>query len=262
MEAIGFGTSLDQGGLLDVAVPSWRPDCELEVDVIEEIARHVGYETLGRTVPKSVVPGRLSPVQARRRTVRQVLYGLGISEAMPNPFLAPDDLARAGLDADGLTLANPLVAEESVLRTSLRPGMFKALAYNASHRSRRRGACSRSGTPTVPPQAVLPDEREMLGVALAGREGPAILPVVQEVVAALGLAERLEVRQTVPERSGRDAPGSQRPDPGGRARGRRGGRGRSVRAGGLRHPWAGGLAGAGPLHGPARSNRPSRSGSR
>ena len=131
---IGFEAVADQGGVLDVGLPSWRPDCELEVDVIEEIARHVGYERLGRTVPKSVVAGRLSPIQARRRLLRQVLYGLGISEAMPNPFLAPGDLDRAGLDTRGLTIANPLVAEESVLRTSLRPGLFKAVAYNASHR--------------------------------------------------------------------------------------------------------------------------------
>jgi phenylalanyl-tRNA synthetase beta chain len=197
LEAIGFGTTVDQGGLMDVTIPSWRPDTELEVDVIEEIARHVGYETLGRTVPKSVVAGRLSPVQARRRTVRQVLYGLGISEAMPNPFLAPDDLARAGLDADGLTLANPLVAEESVLRTSLRPGMFKALAYNASHRA-DGVALFEIGHTYRPADAVLPEEREVLGVALAGREGPAVLSVLQEVAAALGLTGRVGVHQSVP----------------------------------------------------------------
>ena len=135
---IGFEAVPDQGGVLDVSLPSWRPDCELEVDVIEEIARHVGYERLGRTVPKSVVAGRLSPIQARRRLLRQVLYGLGISEAMPNPFLAPGDLDRAGLDARGLTIANPLVAEESVLRTSLRPGLFKARGLQRLAPLRRR----------------------------------------------------------------------------------------------------------------------------
>ena len=96
---IGFEVVPDQGGDLDVSLPSWRPDCELEVDVIEEVARHYGYERLGRTVPE-VVGGRTAlAIQARRRLLRQVLYGLGISEAMPNPFLAPGDLDRAGLDA-------------------------------------------------------------------------------------------------------------------------------------------------------------------
>ena len=189
---IGFEAVADQGGVLDVSLPSWRPDCELEVDVIEEIARHVGYERLGRTVPKSVVAGRLSPIQARRRLLRQVLYGLGISEAMPNPFLAPGDLDRAGLDARGLTIANPLVAEESVLRTSLRPGLFKAVAYNASHRY-DDVALFEIGHTYSPAEGPLPDEREVLGVALAGREGPAAVPVLQEVVAALGLGDRMQL---------------------------------------------------------------------
>ena len=160
--------------------------------MIEEIARHVGYERLGRTVPKSVVAGRLSPIQARRRLLRQVLYGLGISEAMPNPFLAPGDLDRAGLDARGLTIANPLVAEESVLRTSLRPGLFKAVAYNASHRY-DDVALFEIGRTYAPAEGPLPDEREVLGVALAGREGPAAVPVLQEVVAALGLGDRMQL---------------------------------------------------------------------
>ena len=189
---IGFEAVPDQGGVLDVSLPSWRPDCELEVDVIEEIARHVGYERLGRTLPKSVVAGRLSPIQARRRLLRQVLYGLGISEAMPNPFLAPGDLDRAGLDARGLTIANPLVAEESVLRTSLRPGLFKAVAYNASHRY-HDVALFEIGHTYAPAEEPLPDEREVLGVALAGREGPAAVPVLQEVVAALGLGDRVQL---------------------------------------------------------------------
>ena len=58
---------------------------------------------------------------------------------MPLPFLAPGDLRAAGLDEAGITLTNPLAAEESVLRTSLRPGLLKSVAYNASHRNRRRG---------------------------------------------------------------------------------------------------------------------------
>ena len=194
---IGFTATLDQGGILDVNLPSWRPDCELEVDVIEEIARHVGYETLGRTVPKSTVAGRLSPFQARRRLVRQVLYGLGISEAMPNPFLAPGDLARAGLDPHGLAIANPLVAEESVLRTSLRPGLFKAVAFNASHRN-DDVALFEIGHTYRPAETPLPDEREVLAVALAGRDGQAAVPVLNEVVAALGLAGRVRIDQVVP----------------------------------------------------------------
>ena len=51
-----------------------------------------------------------------------LLVGRGLTEAMPMPFLAPGELARCGLPDDGITIANPLVAEQSVLRTSLLPG--------------------------------------------------------------------------------------------------------------------------------------------
>jgi phenylalanyl-tRNA synthetase beta chain len=194
---IGFSAVARADGTLEVQVPSWRPDTELEVDVIEEIARLIGYEKLGRTVPKSTIPGRLSDVQARRRALRQILYGLGISEAMPDPFLAPGDLARAGLEPHGLTIANPLVAEESVLRTSLRPGLFKAVAYNASHR-RYDVSLFEIGHTYRPAEGPLPDEREVLAVALAGREGSAAVPVLDEIVAGLGLARRVSLRQRVP----------------------------------------------------------------
>ncbi len=138
LEPIGFisepvaGAADDQ---LTVAIPSWRPDSDSEVDVIEEVARHHGYDKSGLRVPRPAQAGRLSPTQIGRRRVRRALLGAGYSEAMPMPFLAPDDLSRAGIDSAALTLVNPLVAEESVLRTSLLPGLLKAVVRNQSHRS-------------------------------------------------------------------------------------------------------------------------------
>lgn len=113
LEPIGFRcTAVD--GVVSVEVPSWRPDCTLEIDLIEEVARRHGYAALGKTVPKSTVPGGLSPVQQRRRRLRQVLLGLGASEAMPHPFLTEGDLARAGLSGDAVRLVNPLVVGDDV----------------------------------------------------------------------------------------------------------------------------------------------------
>lgn len=134
LEPIGFGV-VGAGETARVEIPSFRPDCVVEIDVIEEVARHYGYDRLGKQVPKSPVFGRLSQSQVRRRLLRDVVLGLGLSEAMPNPFLAPGDLPRSGLgELDALRLANPLVAEESILRTSLRPGLMKTIVFNQSHR--------------------------------------------------------------------------------------------------------------------------------
>ncbi|MCU1502055.1 MAG: pheT, partial [Ilumatobacteraceae bacterium] len=188
--AIGF-TSVERDGVLDVALPSWRPDCVEEIDVIEEIVRHHGYANIAKTVPKSAVHGRLSVRQARRRRLRDVVLGLGCSEAMPNPFLAPVDLERAGLAADAVHIVNPLAAEESVLRTSVRPGLLKTIAYNESHR-RPGVALYEIGHVYPPGTGALPDEYEALGIVLAGRDATAAMAMWREIAAAMGFGARVD----------------------------------------------------------------------
>ncbi|CAN5558956.1 phenylalanine--tRNA ligase subunit beta [soil metagenome] len=198
LDPIGFTVTGadDAADVVTVELPSWRPDSSTEIDVIEEIARHHGYDRLGREVPKSTVHGHLSVHQQRRRLLREVLLGLGISEAMPNPFLAPDTAVRAGLDPAGLRITNPLVADESVLRTSLRPGMLRAVAFNESHR--RSGArLFEIGHVYPPGEGELPDEYEALCVVLAGAEAPDAVAVWREIAAALGVGARLD-QSTVP----------------------------------------------------------------
>lgn len=191
LDPIGFTSHQVSQDVLEVDLPSWRPDCDAEIDVIEELARHHGYDRIGREVPKSTVHGTLSPVQQRRRLVRQVLLGWGITEAMPSPFLGPGDLSRAGLDQPVIKVANPLVAEHSALRPTLRPGLLTAVAYNASHR-RHDAALFEIGHVYPPGGEPLPDEREMLGVLLAGREAPAAVALWRELSSALGVGARLE----------------------------------------------------------------------
>jgi phenylalanyl-tRNA synthetase beta chain len=145
---------------------------------------------LGRSVPKGDTTGGLTPRQQERRALRRALTGRGLSEAMPMPFLAPGELSRCGLPDDGIRIANPLVAEQSVLRTALLPGLVGAVAYNWSHRNHgvalfeighvfRRAA---------DPAAELPDEREALGAVLAGEEAPAAVELVRAVAEGLGHA--------------------------------------------------------------------------
>ena len=190
LDPIGFVVT-GHGDTREVAIPSWRPDSIEEVDVIEEIGRHYGYERVGKTVPKSTVHGALSVKQRRRRLLREVLLGLGISEAMPNPFLAPGTLAKAGLEGPTISITNPLVVEESVLRTSLRPGLLQAIAYNESHRATGLKLFE-IGHVYPPGTGELPDEYEALCVVLAGDEAPAAMAVWREIAAALGIGARID----------------------------------------------------------------------
>jgi len=136
-------------------------------------------------------------MQQRRRALRDVLAGLGISEAMPNPFLAPDTLERAGLDSAAVRIVNPLVAEESVLRTSLRPGLVGAIAYNESHR-RSGVSLFEIGHVYPPADAELPAEYEALCVVLAGREAPAAMAVWQQLARSMGFGAGLDQTRVPP----------------------------------------------------------------
>jgi phenylalanyl-tRNA synthetase beta chain len=166
---IGFSATPVQPGLHEVSLPTYRPDVTREIDLIEEVARHHGYSNIARTVPTSPNVGRLTPYQSERRRLRAVLAGAGLSEAICAQLVAPGDHARAGLPEDGINAVEPLAREESVLRTSLLPGMLRTVAFNARQRHADLAMFEIGHTFRVAdPPGELPDEREMLGVVIAG----------------------------------------------------------------------------------------------
>jgi phenylalanyl-tRNA synthetase beta chain len=188
---IGFDATV-VGDDTDVAIPPWRYDSSTEIDVVEEVARTYGYTTIGRSMPSSPRAARLTDRQRERRRIGALLVGRGLSEAMPLSFLAPGDLERCGLPGDGIEITNPLVAEESILRTSLLPGLVKALATNAARRSTgvelwEIGHVFRR--PVDGAGAELPDEREMLAVALGGRDAEDAVRTWWAVADLLGLTQ-------------------------------------------------------------------------
>lgn len=177
---IGFEAAPVADGVHDVTPPTFRHDATIEVDVIEEVARHHGYANIARTVPRSPAVGRLTPYQADRRHVRSILTGAGVDEAQTPSLLAPGDHRRAGLDErTPIQASDAMILEESVLRTSLLPGLLRSIAFNAARRS-PEVAFFEIGHVFVRPvevravegqDALLPDEHERLAIALAGPEG-------------------------------------------------------------------------------------------
>ena len=170
LASIGFTTGRQGPGLLDVTIPTWRPDTATEIDVIEEVARLHGYGNIARTVPTSTLAGGLTPYQRDRRLVRQLLAGAGASEAWSTTFLSAAAIERCGLDpADAVVVTNPLVADESRPRTSLLPGLVAALAYNEARRQPDVHLFEVGKVFAQPASgAALPVEREVAAVALAG----------------------------------------------------------------------------------------------
>ncbi len=155
---------------LDFVIPTFRPDLEREIDLIEEVARHHGYNNIVRTLPRQAEPGAgLTPLQRDRRLAREVLLGTGLDEATTFSLLSPADLAAAGFPPDGIELENPLRAEESLLRPAILPGLLRAVAFNAGH-GQADVSLFEVGHIFLPPPPgqTLPDEREHLAGVLAG----------------------------------------------------------------------------------------------
>ena len=157
-----------------------------------------GFDNIERTVPRSEIIGHLTDYQKARRSVRAALVGAGCDEIQPMPFLGPGDLANAGMPEDGVTLTNPLVQEESILRTSLLPGHLKAIAYNQSHRSgpvRFFEIGHIFMAPTDNP--LLPDEREYLAVSASDSEAPVAVQLLGLLDGTLALPN-VQLRPSVP----------------------------------------------------------------
>ena len=125
----------DDGGSVVAIVPTFRPDLDREIDLIEEVARRIGFDRIGRTLPDTRGQvGLLTARQQERRLVADALVGIGLSEAITLSLVSPADLERAGAPLDRVVRAtNPLRSEESVLRTAILPGLLRAVAGNRAH---------------------------------------------------------------------------------------------------------------------------------
>ncbi|MEX6632961.1 phenylalanine--tRNA ligase subunit beta [Hyphococcus lacteus] len=136
LNALGFGVAKSDPWQVDV--PTWRPDIEGKADIVEEIARVVGFAHLPtETLPllKPVETPKLTIGQNRRRLARRALAMRGMLEVVTWSFM---DERYVGLFADekelrkkGLVLANPIASDLSVMRPTILPNLISALGRNA-----------------------------------------------------------------------------------------------------------------------------------
>jgi len=124
-----------------VVPPSWRPDLVQPADLVEEVLRLEGYDTIPSTLPPAP-PGRgLSAAQRRRRTISRTLAGAGYVEVLPSPFVSAGIWDAFGLpDEDPrrhtTKLLNPLESDRDQLATTLLPGLLEALVRNVARGQR------------------------------------------------------------------------------------------------------------------------------
>ncbi|WP_298269272.1 phenylalanine--tRNA ligase subunit beta [Geobacter sp.] len=140
-ESLDFEVMECAPGQFKVTVPTYRVDLEREIDLIEEVARLNGYEKIPVTMPKArVFSDRPTRHQRYERQLRSLMVGEGFTEIITFSFMSPAVFDKLLLDASDprrnvVRLRNPLVEEQSVMRTTLLSGMLETASSNINHRS-------------------------------------------------------------------------------------------------------------------------------
>ena len=119
LQALGCSLEQAEEGWLVHVPPARAMDLQREVDLIEEVARLVGYDRFASHLPDPIAPGGLTPVQEAERRLRRLLAAAGLQEVC-SLSLGPAEAERPGADPSRrVPLANPLLADYSHLRDSL-----------------------------------------------------------------------------------------------------------------------------------------------
>jgi phenylalanyl-tRNA synthetase beta chain len=239
-----IGCAVDGDEQLVVVPPPWRRDIADPFDLVEEVARIVGYDQVPSVVPAAPAGRGLTREQRLRRRVGRFVAGAGYVEVISFPFVGDAAFDALGLPADDVLrrtvrLANPLSAEEPSYTTTLLPGILRTAARNLG-RGAPGVALFETGTVAVPvdggpapiygvdlrPTAAelekleeaIPDqplhlvvalagEREQVGWWGAGRDGgwPDAIAIVRDLAAELGVEVEVGAAQRMPWHPGRCA---------------------------------------------------------
>ncbi|MEP7343834.1 MAG: phenylalanine--tRNA ligase subunit beta [Gemmatimonadaceae bacterium] len=126
LTGLGFVVTDSGDDTLLVSAPSWRHDVSRDVDLVEEVARLRGYDSLSDEL-QPFRPGTVPdhPFHAIARGLRGLLVGWGLAEARPLPFVRGDD-------ATHVRVRNPLADDEPHLRTRVLETLARRAEYNLS----------------------------------------------------------------------------------------------------------------------------------
>ncbi|HKO95552.1 MAG TPA: phenylalanine--tRNA ligase subunit beta [Pyrinomonadaceae bacterium] len=179
LTSLGFDQKESSDSVLLFGVPSWRVDVALEEDLVEEVARHTGYDKIKSELPPTNMSGEYQPTETNRRALRRVLRDLGFDEAINFSFIdsTSDDefVAIPGIDeqtsASGLiTLENPITEDALRMRPSLLPGLLQSVRHNFNHGTRDVCLFEIGRVFAASAGSELPLERHSLGLVATGAQ--------------------------------------------------------------------------------------------
>ena len=170
---LGFVCHFTPPGRYSVQPPDWRPDVEIADDVIEDIGRIHGYDKLPATMLRGMLPEpEPNPLMDLREDVRDLAVAAGFQEVITYTLtekakiervVSPSDVVRT----NPLDVVNPVAAQHSYLRTTLRASVLDTYAANRRH-AETGLRLFEIGFEYLPTEADLPHERPVLCAILGG----------------------------------------------------------------------------------------------
>ncbi len=135
----GLGLSVTEGeGTVTVQVPSYRFDLQIEEDLIEEVARMVGYNHLPTTPPLAPITAKVRPESQRSpHAVRRQLAALGYQETINFSFVEERWEHELAGNANPIKLLNPIASQMSVMRSSLLGSLLNVVKFNVDRKASR-----------------------------------------------------------------------------------------------------------------------------
>ncbi|MDX6306479.1 MAG: phenylalanyl-tRNA synthetase beta chain [Blastocatellia bacterium] len=176
LTALGFEPGEGGEGKLLFTIPSWRQDVVIEEDLVEEIARHTGYEQIKTELPPASQPGEYHASERRKRALRKAVSARGFNEAIGLSFveategfeLIPKLHGNQGKPLPPVVLTNPIIEDASQMRQTLLPGLLSSIRHNLNHGNRDVRLFETGRVFGVATAGELPLEREAFALAATG----------------------------------------------------------------------------------------------
>ncbi|MGE6212418.1 phenylalanine--tRNA ligase subunit beta [Comamonas aquatica] len=138
LNGLGLPATVASEGVISVTAPTFRFDINLEEDLIEEVARMIGYDNLPTTKPLAPIAPKLRAENRRSPyTVRHALAGLGYQETINFSFVEAKWEAELAGNQDPVKLLNPIASQLSVMRSSLIGSLIQVLKFNVDRKAPR-----------------------------------------------------------------------------------------------------------------------------
>jgi phenylalanyl-tRNA synthetase beta chain len=213
LKGIGFTVKQDSEAVFTVIVPSFRVDVEREIDLVEEIARLVGYNDIPTTLPRiSMDYPQRDSLRTLRREVSTLLTSRGFTEAINYSFVSEKHADFLGLAEDDIRrkttrMMNPLTEDQSVMRTMILPGLLENIRHNINHQT-FDVALFEIGKIFIQHRVDdLPGETFQLCAVMSGRRYPGAVPLYfseyrSDLFDLKGLAQSIFVMLNVQGKSG------------------------------------------------------------